>query len=197
MKIRTPIERDEKNGIVRFDLPIKAELPNANRSVLPSYAKFAPVGLQEQTDEDEIELQDFKRADMIFYGIDQMNHSYRVDLFLNNPKANGETELTVENGYAGNFVVLGHGGCYGGYGHCDQPSVKGRYDPRIEHPLAKPVEVTVEVTGQLKRALRVVTDAQDSVQVSLVPSCSYLPESEELPANAFKRPKKVELVFYN
>ena len=61
----------------------------------------------------------FKRADLVFEGVDHAQGSYEVRVFLNNKKANEETARSPETGYAGRFVVFGHGRCFGEQDHCE------------------------------------------------------------------------------
>jgi hypothetical protein len=63
--------------------------------------------------------QAFTRADLIFKGVGHRDLSYEVRVFLNNPGASAKTPRKPEDGYAGKFIVFGHGGCAGDEGHCD------------------------------------------------------------------------------
>ena len=65
------------------------------------------------------------RADLVFSGVDHSQTSYEVRVFLNNPTADASTPRTAEHGYAGRFVVFGHGGCFGDEGHCEVPASRG------------------------------------------------------------------------
>ncbi len=67
----------------------------------------------------------FTRADLVFSGVDHSETSYEVRVFLNNPTADASTPRTAEHGYAGRFVVFGHGGCFGDEGHCEVPASRG------------------------------------------------------------------------
>src|SRR4029453_4290828 len=62
------------------------------------------------------------RADLVFSGGDHSEPSSEARVFLNNPTAAASTPRTAEHGYAGRFVVFGHGGCFGGGGHCTVPT---------------------------------------------------------------------------
>src|SRR5215217_7560486 len=68
----------------------------------------------------------FTRADLVFSGVDHSETSYEVRVFLNNPTADASTPRGAEHGYAGRFVVFGHGGCFGDEGHCEDPSQEQR-----------------------------------------------------------------------
>lgn len=192
MKIQSKHERNKSNGIITFYLPIRNE---SSGDILTGYGKFSAKEKQDEND-DEIEYSDFKRADLIFYGVNNMDESYEVNVFLNTPEADSSTKPDEKNGFAGNFSIFGHGGCYGGYGHCETPTFKGKYDPRIEHPSSKPNTIIVEVTNQLKRVIKSGRDPKGML-VTLVPSCPHLKESEEAAAESFRKPKKIELAFYN
>ena len=61
----------------------------------------------------------FARADLVFEGVDHSRASYEVRVFLNNPEATDATPKDPDRGYAGRFVVFGHGGCFGDAGHCE------------------------------------------------------------------------------
>lgn len=52
---------------------------------------------------------DFDRADIEIYGIDQSGASFEGRVFLNNPKATLKTPLSADQGYAGSFHVYGYG----------------------------------------------------------------------------------------
>src|SRR5690348_16641720 len=88
---------------------------------------------------------DYKRADIVFHGVDHSGASFEARVFLNKPEANENTPKTPENGYAGSFHILGHGQCYGDVGHCDIPTEQRLYDPRPSHPLT-PVKKVVVAT---------------------------------------------------
>lgn len=96
----------------------------------------------------------FARADLVFQGVDHGGPTYEVRVFFNAPKATGATPRDPAKGYAGRFVVFGHGGCFGQLGHCDVPSV--RRDPtdlRPGHPLVPQTKI-VTVTDALERLFK-------------------------------------------
>src|SRR4029453_15273167 len=108
----------------------------------------------------------FTRADLGFSGVDHSQTSYEVRVFLNNPRADASTPRTAEQGYAGRFVVFGHGGCFGDEGHCEVPSQpRASSDLRLAHPLT-PQTKLVTVTDALRRGL---AEHQGLRQVTLVP----------------------------
>ena len=74
--------------------------------------------------------QDVTRVDLEFHGVDHSGASFEGRVFVNNPGADQNTELSPERGYVGSFHIFGHGGCYGDVGHCEVRAEPGRYDPR-------------------------------------------------------------------
>jgi tyrosinase len=71
-------------------------------------------------------------------------------VFLNAPEAKLGTALDVETGYAGSFVIFGHGGCYGSAGHCQVPTdPRDPFDKRPPHAMT-PLTKLVEITEALK-----------------------------------------------
>lgn len=120
------------------------------------------------------EREDISRADLVFYGVDHSGPSYEARIFLDNPRANGETPRDVERGYAGSFVVFGHGGCYGDEGHCaPEDRFSDEFDMRPPHPLTRFTR-TVTVTDALKRT----TGDQVTVHVVALPR-----ETRDAPAS--------------
>jgi hypothetical protein len=93
----------------------------------------------------------FNRADIEFHGLDHSEESFQGRVFLNNPDADENTELTPDQGYAGSFSVFGHGGCFGDVGHCEVPTEQRAHDPRQSHPLIPQTKV-VRATEALRRA---------------------------------------------
>lgn len=49
----------------------------------------------------------FRRADLVFEGVEQAGPSFQARVFLNNPAADAATPLTAADGYAGAFHVYG------------------------------------------------------------------------------------------
>lgn len=110
------------------------------------------------------EREDIVRADLVFYGVDHSGPTYEARIFLDNPRANADTPLDVDKGYAGSYVVFGHGGCFGGDGHCaPQDRNTDEFDRRPPHPLT-PQTLTVTITEALART----TGEQVQVQVVTV-----------------------------
>jgi hypothetical protein len=94
----------------------------------------------------------FRRADLVFDGVDHSGASFEGRVFLNNPGANAKTPKTVQNGYAGSFHIFGHGGCFGDVGHCEVRGLPRLYDPRPAHPLS-PARKIVIATEALRKAV--------------------------------------------
>jgi hypothetical protein len=94
---------------------------------------------------------EFSAADLVFYDVDHSGSSYEALVFLNAPEADLDTPLELESGFAGSFVIFGHGGCFGGEGHCEVPSThKDPFDNRPLHPLT-PQTKLVDVGEALQR----------------------------------------------
>jgi hypothetical protein len=94
---------------------------------------------------------DVERADLIFYGVDHSGPTYEARIFLDNPRADAETQMTADEGYAGSYTVFGHGGCFGGDDHCaPRDRNSDEFDRRPPHPLT-PQTVAVTVTAALER----------------------------------------------
>jgi hypothetical protein len=101
-----------------------------------------------------VSADEFSRADLEFRGIDHSGPSYEARVFLNNRRADASTPRDEGAGYAGSFVIFGHGGCFGELGHCDVRSAPASvYDLRPPHPL-NPQFRTVVITEALRRVLR-------------------------------------------
>jgi len=122
---------------------------------------------------------EFTRADLVFYGVEHRGPSYEARVFLNAPDANVATELDLEKGYAGSFVIFGHGGCFGDTGHCDVPSEpRDPFDKRPPHGMT-PLTKLVEITDGLKRA-RGAGGAIDVTVVTVRPGREQARESDVL-----------------
>jgi hypothetical protein len=121
-----------------------------------------PLELPELEDPDEL-----SRADLVFYGVDHSGPSYEARVFVNNPKADADTERLLDHGYAGSYAVFGHNGCFGDDGHClpDQRH-RDEFDVRAPHPL-RPLTMTVIATEAVRRAL--VEPATRDLRITVVP----------------------------
>jgi hypothetical protein len=100
----------------------------------------------------------FKRADLVFEGVDHARDSYEVRVFLNNKNANEQTARSPETGYAGRFVVFGHGRCFGEQDHCEPALATApahAIDPSggHQHPLAPQTKI-LTITEPLRRILK-------------------------------------------
>jgi hypothetical protein len=99
----------------------------------------------------------FKRADLVFEGVDHAGESYEVRVFLNNKKADEQTPRSPETGYAGRFVVFGHGRCFGEPDHC-APALAAAPAQTIDpsgghqHPLTPQTRI-LTITEPLRRIL--------------------------------------------
>ena len=94
----------------------------------------------------------FKRADLIFDGVDHSGVSYEGRVFINNATADANTPKAAGTGYAGSFHIFGHGGCFGDVGHCEVRGTPRQYDPRPSHPLG-PAKKVIIATEAIRNAL--------------------------------------------
>ncbi|HET7484509.1 MAG TPA: hypothetical protein VFJ64_03955 [Solirubrobacterales bacterium] len=90
----------------------------------------------------------FKRADLIFYGLDHSGASYEGQVFLD-PRGVGRDADSTHRAYVGAFYVFGHGKCVGDVGHCDIPGERDPFDLRPPHQL-EPAARILTVTGALR-----------------------------------------------
>ena len=105
----------------------------------------------------------FTRADLVFYGVEHRGPPFEARVFLNAPEAHIETALDLESGYAGSFVIFGHGGCFGDAGHCHVPTEpRDPFDKRPPHGMT-PLTKFVDVTDALQRG------AGDFLAVTVIP----------------------------
>jgi tyrosinase len=94
---------------------------------------------------------EFSGAQLIFYDVDHSGDSFEARVFINTANATVDTPREAGNGYAGSFVIFGHGGCVGDEGHCDVPAQpKDPFDSRPLHALT-PQTKTVDVGEALNR----------------------------------------------
>ncbi len=105
----------------------------------------------------------FYRADLEFNGVEHSGPSYEGRVFINKPQANEDTALSLEMGYVGSYFIFGHGGCYGGVGHCDVTK-RSSFDFRPPHPLT-PIYLRLIITNQIKQLGR----DTDEYIISIVP----------------------------
>lgn len=95
----------------------------------------------------------FKRADLIFYGLDHSGASFEGQVFLD-PRGVGRDADDEHRAYVGSFYVFGHGECVGDVGHCDIPSERDPFDLRPPHqlePATRILTVTDAVRGLHQR----------------------------------------------
>jgi hypothetical protein len=137
---------------------------------------------------------DFKRADLVFEGVDHAGPSYEARVFLNNPNATAETPRTPGEGYAGSFHIFGHGNCFGDVGHCEvDDRGKAPHDLRLPHPLT-PARKLVTITDTLKAVLQRDGGLR---QVTIVPVAVGQPATSESDPEGFLKYDKMHLVTYD
>lgn len=93
----------------------------------------------------------FKRADLLFYGIDHSGPSYEAQVFMAARGVGGEPDRS-HRAYVGSYFIFGHGGCFGDVGHCDIPRSREPFDVRPAHQLEPAVRI-VRVTEPLRAML--------------------------------------------
>ena len=92
----------------------------------------------------------FYRADIEILNVHHSGASYEGRVFLNNPDADENTELSEKNGYVGSYHIFGHGGCVGNLGHCDLLPARTSYDKRPTQDL-KPQYKRIIITDVLRK----------------------------------------------
>lgn len=143
---------------------------------------------------DHLQRRDFKRADLVFEGVDHAGPSYEARVFLNHPDATADTPRTVDEGYAGSFHIFGHGNCFGDVGHCDvDERGKAAHDLRGLHPLT-PARKLVVITDALKHVLQ--RDGKLE-HVNVVPVAFGHPATGEADPEGFLKYDKVQLFTYD
>ena len=117
----------------------------------------SPVSLARLSD-------DVKRVDVELHRVDQAVPSYEGRIFLDNPDADRDTELTEEQGYLGSFFVFGKVECWGeDEGHC-APASERKFDRR--NPPGRHAKVRVTVPAD--RARRLAERAGEQTTVAIV-----------------------------
>ncbi|MEY2443175.1 MAG: hypothetical protein QOJ46_2601 [bacterium] len=91
----------------------------------------------------------FRRADLVFYGVEHRGDSYTARVFLDATDGDPDRSPDRTDGYAGMFTIFGHGGCFGDPGHCRVPETRDPFDSRPPHGLIPQTKV-VDVTDALK-----------------------------------------------
>ena len=136
----------------------------------------------------------YDRADLEFHGVDHSDLSYDVRVFLNNRSAGPDTERTAENGYAGRFVIFGHGGCFGGAGHCS-PRMRGGdvFEKRSSHALVPQTKIVT-----ITHALQAIHDAGDDLfRITLVPYTRTPRRRERTTSNKVFKFEGLKLLIYS
>lgn len=126
--------------MVKEKVPSKKEKEKENKGSKKFTSKSIELDIKSLTD-------DIYRVDIEFHGLNHSGPSYEGRIFINNPNADHDTPRTKKNGFVGSYHIFGHGGCFGGIGHCSINKNKTRmpYDFRPSHPLT-PIYKRVEIT---------------------------------------------------
>lgn len=112
----------------------------------------------------------FRRADLVFLGLEHSGPSVEVRIFFNAPQADQSTPATADEGFAGLFSIFGHGGCFGDEGHCDMPE---RRPADLRPPYAlTPITKHVTVTEAVRR---LIASGVKDVDVTIVPVLHDVP----------------------
>jgi len=119
----------------------------------------------------------FAKAEVRLHWVPQLARSCFIRVFLNEPGADASTPIRNNPHYAGYLAIFGHGGCYGGPGHCDLPPLRSReFDvrPRSHNT---PRNHRIDVTA----CARALLQNTDKLQITLlVIGVDYREESELL-----------------
>jgi hypothetical protein len=99
----------------------------------------------------------FKRADLIFYGLDHSGPSFEGRVFMAAPRNLDRDADRDHPDYVGSFFIFGHGGCFGDVGHCDVPTERDPFDLRPPHPLEPAVRI-LTVTDAVRRLIQAGKD---------------------------------------
>lgn len=134
-------------------------------------ASFIPVGLEAPIGRFlskpitvSAAVKAFAKAEVRLHWVPQLARSCFIRVFLNQPGANASTPIHDNPHFAGYLAVFGHGGCYGGPGHCDLPAARARdFDlrPRSHNT---PRNHRIDITASAKELLK----KSDSLQITLL-----------------------------
>lgn len=105
----------------------------------------------------------FKRADLLFHGIDHSGPSYEAQVFMATRGVGAEAGRG-HRAYVGSWFIFGHGGCFGDVGHCDIPIERDPFDLRPPHQL-EPATRILTVTDALTAMLQ---QGQSTAKITVV-----------------------------
>ena len=111
----------------------------------------------------------FKRADLIFYGLDHSGASFEGPGLPRAPRGVGRDAGTEHRAYVGSFFIFGHGGCFGDVGHCDVPQERDPFDLRPPHQL-EPAARILTVTEAVRRLLEREAQATKVTVIASTPA---------------------------
>lgn len=133
---------------------------------------------------------EFRRADLVFAGVDHSGPSYKMLIRLLGHNAAGAQVADVE---AGSYTIFGHGGCFGDEGHCDVRAPVSSFDYRRPHQLS-PLTTVVVITEALKSLVRAGA-TQFRISATAVVKESPFAKAED--ADAIGLPEDIELRIYD
>ena len=107
----------------------------------------------------------FRKAEVRLHWVPQLLRSCFIRVFINQPGASADTPIHGNPHFAGYAAIFGHGGCYGGPGHCEAPPPRTRdYDQRTRNHNA-PRNHRVDVTSCAKKLLETANELQITLVV--------------------------------
>lgn len=133
---------------------------------------------------------EFRRADLVFAGVDHSGPSYKMVIRLIGHDAAGAQVADVE---AGSYTIFGHGGCFGDEGHCDVRAPVSTYDYRRPHQLS-PITTVVLVTEALKDLVRA---GATQFRISATPVVKESPFAKAEDAAGIALPEDIDLRIYD
>ncbi|HEU5003945.1 MAG TPA: hypothetical protein VFW71_14375 [Actinomycetota bacterium] len=133
---------------------------------------------------------EFRRADLVFVGVDHSGPSYKMVIRMLGHDASGAQVADVE---AGSYTIFGHGGCFGDEGHCDVRAPVSSFDYRRPHQLS-PIAVVVVITEALKSLVRA---GATQFRIAATPVVKESPFAKAEDAEGITLPEEIELRIYD
>jgi tyrosinase len=141
------------------------------------------------------ETEPFRRADIVFSGVDHSGSSFEARVFLNRDDADETTPTDAEHGFAGSFHVFGHGRCFGDAGHCDvPPGPVSVFDRRLQHQLTPTTKILI-ATDAIRRAIS--EPGTSAVKLKVVPIVRPSPAARAEDAEDVLHVEDIAIVTYD